>query len=247
VSFKDHFSGHAADYAASRPTYPDELFRYLASLASSHQLAWDCATGNGQAALSLAGYFEKVLATDASSGQIAAATAHAAVEYRVATAESPGLDAASVDIVTVAQALHWFDIPGFFTTCAEVLKPSGLLAVWCYGQCTISPQLDSIVSNLYEETLGSYWPTERRLVEEQYRSIQFPLTRLTDVPQFAMRLTWTAQQLLDYLSSWSATRRYMQERGNDPIHAISTEVQSAWGDSLEKVVTWPLTLIVCRK
>ncbi len=247
MTFKDHFSGHAAEYAAARPNYPDNLFAYLASLCANRDLAWDCATGNGQAALSLAAHFTNVLATDASSGQVQAAVPHPRIEYRVARAESPGIQSDTVDLISVAQALHWFAIPEFFAECERILKPGGLLAVWSYGQCTVTPEVDAIVTALYAETLDKYWPVERRLVEQRYQSLEFPMQVVDDLPEFRMQQHWSANQLLGYLASWSATQRYIAEQGHDPVAAIAEQLRSAWEGSLEKAVTWPLTLFVCRK
>ena len=247
VSFKDHFSGHAAAYAAARPGYPDGLFSFLAAMSPAQDLAWDCATGNGQAAVGLATYFSRVIATDASSGQIDAAQAHPTIDYRVAPAENAALVAGSVDLITVAQALHWFSVAEFFASCKQALKPEGLLAVWCYGQCTVTPAVDDLVAKLYSGTLDNYWPEERRLVEQGYSSVVFPFSRVKQIPKFAMRVTWTAAQFLDYLSSWSASQRYLADKGSDPVAAIADELHLAWGEPLEKPVSWPLTLIVCRK
>jgi ubiquinone/menaquinone biosynthesis C-methylase UbiE len=153
--FKDHFSKQAADYAKFRPRYPKELFRRLASIAPDTQLAWDCATGTGQAAIELAEFFDRVIATDASEKQIANAERHPRVEYRAATAEESGLDAASVDLVTVAQALHWFDLDRFYAEVRRVLKPQGLLAATAYKLAKISPEIDLIVNHYYSDIVGS--------------------------------------------------------------------------------------------
>ena len=247
MSFKDHFSGHAADYAAARPDYPEALFAFLAAICDEHGRAWDCATGNGQAALGLSKYFARVVATDASAEQIAAATPHPGIEYRVTPAEKADLPANVFDLITVAQALHWFDQSGFFATCDRVLKPSGILAVWSYRQCTVNAAVDTVVSHLYGETLDAWWPPERRLVEEQYQSVDFPFTRVRNPPDFNLSKRWTVDQFLAYLRSWSATQRYMAEQGSDPVAEVEQAVRKGWGESLEKAVQWPLTLIVCRK
>ena len=247
MTFKDHFSGHAEDYAAARPDYPDSLFAYLASLCAERELVWDCATGNGQAAAGLARYFKRVLATDASAAQIAAARPAAGIEYRVAPAEQAGIAHNSLDLVTVAQALHWFNMPEFFACCEQALRPAGVLAVWSYGPCTIDAEVDAIVGQLYGDTLGEYWPPERRMVEQRYASVEFPLTAVTGVPDFALTLNWTVGQLLAYLRSWSATQRYIAEQSSDPVAGIEGSLHQAWGGALEKAVQWPLTLIVRRK
>ncbi|HEY6066574.1 MAG TPA: class I SAM-dependent methyltransferase, partial [Thermoanaerobaculia bacterium] len=178
-SFPDHFSGVAGAYAEHRPRYPDRLFEWVAGLAPRRELAWDCATGNGQAALGLADHFERVIATDASPAQIAAAVPHPRVEYRVAPAESSGLAAESADVVTVGQALHWFDRPAFYAEVRRVLRPGGVLAAWTYGHCLLGdPSADAAMRRFYSETVGPCWPPERALVDEGYRSIELPFEEI---------------------------------------------------------------------
>lgn len=163
MRFKDHFSGHAGQYARFRPRYPEALFSYLALLAPVREFAWNCATGNGQAAIGLAAHFERVIATDASSQQIESAEPHARVEYRVAPAENSRLPADSIDLVTAAQALHWFDIPAFFAEAQRVLKPGGVTAVWAYNLLRISPEVDALVNRFYLETTAAFWPPNAQL------------------------------------------------------------------------------------
>jgi ubiquinone/menaquinone biosynthesis C-methylase UbiE len=176
---KDHFGRVAGEYATFRPHYPDTLYQWLASIAPNHRLAWDAGTGNGQAAVALADYFSRVLATDFSVGQIGQAIAHPRIEYRVAPAEQSGLDDQSADLVTVAQALHWFDIPAFFTEVERVLVPSGVVAAWTYGVVHAdSTETDQILNDFYYREIGPWWPENRRLVEEGYQTIAFPFHRL---------------------------------------------------------------------
>ena len=241
--FKDHFSGHAERYAAARPRYPDALFAHLAELCASRECAWDCATGNGQAALALAGRFDRVIATDASEEQVRAAPRHPRVEFRVAPAEASGLAADSIDLVTVAQALHWFDVERFFAEAKTVLRPGGILAYWCYGLCEITPDCDAVVQAAYEH-VDDYWPPERVIVEGGYRDIRPPLPVVT-VPEFRMRLDWTAEQMLGYLETWSATQRYVRARGEDPLADFAPRLRDAWGSGV-RPVRWPIHLTVVR-
>ena len=154
TKFKGHFSGHAVEYAKFRPHYPDELFEYLALISPRHELAWDCATGNGPAAVGLARHFDSVIATDASAQQIASAELNDRISYRVAPAEASGIDSASVDLILVAQALHWFDIDRFFTEAKRVLKENGALAISSYNVLEIAPEIDAIIWEFYRETTG---------------------------------------------------------------------------------------------
>ena len=243
TGFKDHFSAQSAGYARHRPSYPGELFAYLAGL-SGRRLAWDCATGNGQAALSLAQYFERVIATDASKAQIGAAVSHPGVSYRVATAEQSGLDADSVDLVTVGQALHWFETDLFFAEVSRVLVRGGVVAAWCYELCSVSPRCDAIVGRLYTDIVGPFWPPERRLIEDRYAGIVFPGTRLV-VPDFEMTARWTVDDMLGYLRTWSACQRYRREHGDDPVGLIEDELRTEWGKE-QQTVRWPLMMRVAR-
>jgi SAM-dependent methyltransferase len=244
MTFKDHFSGHADRNGAFRPTYPAGLFEYLASLCPSHDLAWDCATGNGQAALALTPHFRSVVATDASERQIAQARPHHKITYSVAPAERTPLPDASVDLVTVAQALHWLDLPSFYAEVRRVSVPGGVIAVWCYQLHTIGPEVDAVVHRLYTEILGDYWPPERRLVEEGYRTLPFPFAEVAP-PPFEMVQAWDLPRLLSYLGTWSSSQRYRAQVGTDPIDLIRADMEAAWGGpSQVREVVWPLHLRV---
>lgn len=246
VTFNDHFSSRAADYAVFRPRYPDALFEFLASESPARDLAWDCATGNGQAAIGLAAYFARVVATDASDAQIARAAAHQRVEYRVAVGDNSGLPDQSADLVTVAQALHWLDRAAFFPEARRVLVPGGLIAVWCYGQVHIEPAVDAVLRRFYSETVGPYWPPERPHVDNGYRTIQFPFDEQT-TPSFAIDRLLTLDELAGYLRTWSATRRYMERHGVDPVGDVIAEVAPIWGDpSAQRAARWPLSVRVGR-
>lgn len=242
--FKDHFSEQSAAYARHRPRYPAELFRFLASCTRGHALAWDCATGNGQAAVALSEYFDKVVATDASVGQIGAAIEHPEVDYRVATAEDSRLDHATVDLVTVGQALHWFNTTRFFAEAKRVLVPGGLLAAWCYELCHVNDHCDAIVAELYTGIVGAFWPPERRLIEARYASIEMPGSRV-DAPEFNMSAVWSVGDMLGYLRTWSACSRYRKEHGTDPVSLVETALRDTWGNDV-RVVAWPLTLFARR-
>ncbi len=242
--FKDHFSGHAASYAAFRPGYPPALFRFLADASDARRLAWDCATGNGQTAVALADYFDRVIATDASAAQIAAARAHPKVRYGVATAEDSGLDDGSVDLITVAQALHWFDLDRFFVEASRVLVPGGVLAAWSYGLCRVEPAVDALVLALYRQ-LEPYWPPERRLVDEGYRGVELPMPAIHR-PRLEMTVRWDAGAMLGYLRTWSASQRCLREQGADPVAAIADRLHSAWG-AAGRDVRWPLAIKLGRK
>ena len=248
MTFKDHFSGLAAQYAEFRPRYPGALFDFLARTSPARTRAWDCACGSGQATLDLAERFDAVVATDASASQVAAAPPHPRVTYAVARAEQSGLDSASLDLVTVAQSLHWFDLPLFYAECERVLRPDGVLAVWTYGVPRLNDaNLDRILQTYYWQTVGTYWPPERRHVEDGYRSLPFPFKEISG-PSLSMRENWTLAQFLGYLRSWSATGRYVDVHGTDPVAALNDELGPLWGEvQRARAVSWPLSLRLGRK
>jgi ubiquinone/menaquinone biosynthesis C-methylase UbiE len=245
--FADHFSGCAEGYAEFRPGYPDELFELLASLAPSRRLAWDCATGSGQAAVPLAARFERVVASDASPAQIAEAQQHPSIEYHVGRAEESGLPDASCDLVTVAQALHWFDVDVFHAEAVRVLVPDGLLAEWSYGPLALDAPLDAVMRVFYAETVGPYWPKERAHVDAGYRDLPFPLPRLP-MPDLALKAEMTLAALLGYVSTWSAVQAFRAAEGKDPLPQLQQELQALWGPAgRTHHVRWPLVLRVGRK
>lgn len=246
TGFKDHFSSHAEAYARSRPGYPPALFAHLVSLAPSHQLAWDCATGNGQVAIGLARHFDRVVATDASAAQIDHAFRHERIAYRVEPAEATSLDAASVDLVAVGQALHWFDLDRFYAEVRRVLRTGGVIVAWCYGRCTVAPDIDAIIDRYYVEIVGPYWPPERIFVESGYRTLPFPFARVP-LPAFDMQAEWTADELLAYLGTWSATKRFEAHHGRDPRDEIAEPLVNAWGSRhLRRRMEWPLSFLAGR-
>jgi SAM-dependent methyltransferase len=242
--FKDHFSGHAVEYAKFRPHYPDELFEYLASISPRHELAWDCATGNGQAAVGLARHFDSVIATDASAQQIESAEPNDRISYRVASAEASGIESASVDLILVAQALHWFDLDAFFAEAKQVLKEDGVLAISSYKVLEIAPEIDAIIWKFYRETTGPFWPPERELVETDYKDIKFPFAELPPIP-FEMRQRWNLDQLAGYLRTWSATQKFIAARGFDPVDSVLKKLRTVWQNPEEVCnIKWPLHLRV---
>jgi SAM-dependent methyltransferase len=242
MTFKDHFSGHAKAYASFRPGYPPALFDFLASLPHRRGTVWDAGTGNGQAALGLAERFERVIGTDPSTQQLEHAAPHPRVEYRVAPAESSGLPDASVDLITAAQAFHWFDFERFFAEARRVLTPGGAVAVWTYNLARVSPEVDAWTDRMARGIVGPWWPPERKWVDEEYRTIPFPFPEV-EPPALAFEAQWDLGRYLSYVRTWSAFQRYSRETGEDPIAATRDEIESAWGTPLEeRTIVWPIFL-----
>jgi ubiquinone/menaquinone biosynthesis C-methylase UbiE len=241
-TFHDHFSSVANRYADFRPRYPAVLFDYLATLVPRDSLVWDCAAGNGQATVDLAERFARVVATDASREQISSARAHPKIEYRVAPAEQSGLPDGSVGLLTVAQALHWFDFERFYAEVRRVLKPGGVLAVWAYGIAEVEGEAaNRLTQDYYANTVGPYWPPERRLVEEGYRTIPFPFAEIP-TPAIRMETRWTLEQLAGYFSTWSATNRFIKATGRNPLEPLMQELAQVWGDpNVPRLIVWPLS------
>ena len=244
----DHFSRLAPAYASCRPHYPESLFDHLAGLVRRHDLAWDCAAGSGQAAIPLARRFKRVLATDISAAMLGQAAPTPGVEYRVAPAEASGLGDASADLVTVAQALHWLDQERFYREAVRVLAPGGVLAVWTYGNQQLDdPLLDQVLRRFYHEIVGPFWPPERRHVESGYRTLSFPFPEL-GAPPLAMEEFWSLTQLLGYVGTWSATQRFREAEGHDPLGQLGEDLARHWGDpSLARRIRWPLSLRAGRR
>ncbi len=238
----DHFSHQSAEYSLYRPTYPDKLFQFLAKLCLSTDTAWDCATGNVQAAIGLTPYFRNIIASDTSSEQISRAQPHEKIDYLVACAERSGIESASIDLIMVAQALHWFDFEAFYREAKRVLKPDGVLVVVSYQLPRINPDIDAIIDGFHSDILGKYWPPERRHVDTAYRDIPFPLQEITP-PWLEIEHDWTLTQFLGYLRSWSAVVQFEKEQKQNPIDLIKSDLSALWpAADPQKCVCWPLTI-----
>ena len=245
ASFADHFSAHAGEYAAHRPTYPAGLIASLASHCAGRALAWDAGTGSGQAAVLLAAHFERVLATDASAEQIGHAQVHPRVEYRLALAHDSGLPSHSADLVTAAQALHWFDLPRFYAEVRRVLRPGGIVAAWCYGKVTIAPDVDPVVERFYAGRVARYWPPERRHVEAGYRDLEFPFEELP-AADWSLESELTRDEFLGYVATWSSVAGARKAEGVDPMVEFERDLVDAWPDGRRRLVSWPIALRVGR-
>lgn len=245
MSFKDHFSRQSAAYSRYRPGYPPELIDWVASQAPDRRLAVDCATGNGQAALALAGRFESVVALDGSLSQLLNATPAPNVAYVAAIAERLPLTDRSVSLVAAAQAAHWFDFRRFHAECRRVLVPGGVVAAWAYEKFRVDAAVDAVVDDFYENVVGAFWPPERRYVQQGYRTLPFPW-REAKVPAFVLETDWDLGQVLGYLASWSSVQRYKDHHGCDPLLALRNPLESAWGEAGPRRLNWPIHLRLGR-
>lgn len=247
TEFKDYFSSGSDSYKRFRPLYPQALYDYLASISPSQKEAWDVGCGNGQAALELSKRFQQVHASDASAEQINQAQPAENLTYHVSPAESIEADDNSLDLITVAQAIHWFDHPRFFNEVNRTLKPGGVLAAWGYQLLYTDTELDPIIEHFHSEIVGPYWPKERALLDNSYSKISFPYPRLTP-PEFFMEASWEFGHLLGYLNTWSAVKQYEKNLGHNPVEEEFETLKSGWGDTKQsKAIFWPLILYIGKK
>lgn len=240
MAFQDHYSAYAADYLEHRPVYPGRLFEFLASLAPARDLAWDAGTGSGQAATGLARHFAQVHATDPSEGQLAEAPPHPRVTYRRGDEGESGLPGASCDLVTAAQAAHWFDMDRFAAEARRVARTRAVVAVWGYGLCTIGAGIDPIIRRFYTESVGAFWPAGRRHIDQAYRSLQFPFPEVA-FPDLVIEALLDLPGLCGYIRTWSAVHRKAKAEGGDPVTPLIGELALPWGDpAVRRPVRWPL-------
>jgi SAM-dependent methyltransferase len=246
ASFKDHFSRQAADYSRYRPGYPAALIDWIVSRAPARDLAVDCATGNGQAAVALAAHFDAVLAVDGSRAQLERAQPHPRVRYECAMAEHLPVPDRSVSLVTAAQAVHWFDFDRFHAECRRVLRPGGVLAAWTYEKFRAGAAIDAAMDRFYNDVIGPYWPPERRYVDEAYATLPFPWAE-ERAPAFSLSTEWTLEQVLGYLATWSSVQRFRESHpGDDPLSELAVELATLWPADSTLRLNWPVHLRVGR-
>jgi ubiquinone/menaquinone biosynthesis C-methylase UbiE len=237
---EDCFIKQAEIYAQHRPRYPEALFKYLAELCPAHELAWDCGTGSGQAASGLVKFFKRVIASDLNPNQIKHAELHEKILYQVSSAEKADLETQSADLITVAQALHWFKLSHFYSEARRILKPGGILATWCYRLPAISPAIDETIKRYYEVVVGPYWSDRMQFVHDRYQTIPFPFEELPP-PHGEMNTSWNFNEIIGFLDSWSSTLKFMEMRGYHPLDDIKEDLQDAWGNPAQKrLVQFPL-------
>jgi len=237
---KDLFSSHANQYAAFRPTYPKELYDFIFSHVTSFTTAWDAGTGNGQVARYLSKRFEKVIATDLSAKQLENAYQAENIFY-FQTKETNMFASQRFDLVCIAQAIHWFDREKFYAEVKRVAKPETVIAVWGYGLLSINSEIDMLIKDFYKNVIGPYWDEERKLIDEEYKTISFPFSEIK-TPEFAFSFQWTIAELQGYLNTWSSVQKYIiMENQSNPVGKLIDKIRPLW--TLEKMeVKFPLFL-----
>lgn len=237
---KDNFSRQAAAYSQFRPHYPAAMIEYIMDFVGDKNCALDVATGNGQVAVLLSPYFDQVFATDISARQLENAVVKSNIVYSQQSAERTYFKDKSFDLITVAQAIHWFAFDDFYSEVYRILKPKGIFAVLGYGLFATNTHSDAILNHYYHEIVGPYWDTERKYIDAHYQTIPFPFEKI-EVKSFENHFVWTFDQLVGYLKTWSATQHYKDKNDADPIALIHDELKISW-DKSNQQVTFPLLL-----
>ncbi|MBA2709846.1 MAG: class I SAM-dependent methyltransferase [Tatlockia sp.] len=245
MKYIKHFSQKANNYLRFRPVYPDDLFKYLNNLVPVPHLAWDCGAGNGQAAIALTKYFDQVIATDVNFEPLEAAPKLEKINYICCLAEKTPIKSNSVDLITIAQALHWFDFELFYKEVKRVAKETALIAAWCYSLGGFNSAVDLVISKFYKDILGDeYWPERRSYIDQEYQTIPFPFPKITS-PSFFIQKEMNFSELLGYLNTWSALKEYELRNKTNPINLVAQELLTSWGNPFEKQkMVWPIHLLV---
>jgi ubiquinone/menaquinone biosynthesis C-methylase UbiE len=232
---KDNFSTLSDIYVKYRPTYPQELFDFILNYVKNKQAAWDCGTGNGQAAKELARYFEKVFATDISQKQIDKAYQASNIFYSVQPAEQTNFPDDTFDLITISQALHWFQFDKFYAEVKRVAKPGAWIAAWTYTLPGISPAIDELINHHHYNRLGKYWDNERKYVDDNYTTLSFPFSEI-QTPVFTIQLEWTLKELEGYLNSWSGLQKFIAANQFNPVDELIKQIQPYWEKEKMKIV-----------
>lgn len=243
---KDNFSVQAKGYSKFRPGYPKEMIAYLLSFVPDKNMALDVATGNGQVAAMLADYFKEVHAADISQNQLDHAIQKDNIMYSLQRAEGTNFADVQFDLITIAQAVHWFDFDAFYKEVSRILKPGGIVAVIGYGLFRSNAETEKIIARLYHDVLGSYWDPERGYLDENYTTIPFPYDEIYINKQFVSSYTWTFEQLIGYLETWSAVQHYIKKNNQNPLDIIKEELQDSWMKN-DRRVTFPILLRLGKK
>ena len=247
LKFHDLFSGHAKLYSEVRPGYPTEIYDFIAANVNHTEIAWDCGSGNGQAATKLAEIFSQVFATDSSAKQIEHAILHNNVSYSVQPSENTNFPDSIFDCVTVAQAIHWYDLKKFYNELHRTLKPGGLLCVWGYTWFNISDDIDDIVEKTLISSLKEYWAPQTKLLQDGYKDLILPYEQIT-VPSFKIVVHWDLTQIISYLHSWSPMKSYGEKHGDKGMDLLFEGMIEAWGPKIKKrKISMPIYMKASRR
>ncbi len=244
---KDLFSQSADQYRLFRPVYPEDLYEFIYRFVAENKTAWDCATGNGQAATVLAKHFDKVIATDIREQQINNAGFSSNLEYRKEAAEHSSLELESIDLITIAQAYHWFDFAAFAREARRVLKPQGIIAAWCY--ClprSENESVNEVIRHFYKDITAAYWDPERKYIDEKYATLPFPFFEIAN-PGFTINLRWTIEELKGYFNTWSAVKHYKERHSKNPIELVETALNKSWDTKAAMAFQFPIYLRLGKK
>jgi len=236
---KDNFSEQSHLYEKYRPVYPQSLYNFLLTLLNEKQAAWDCGTGNGQVAAELSKHFEKVFATDISAKQLEQAIRNQNIEYSIQSAEQTNFPDNKFDLITIAQAIHWFNFDVFYAEVKRTAKDNAVICAIGYGKLTISKQIDVLIDDFYKNTIGTYWDKERRYIDERYQTIPFPFEEI-ESPNFHIQVKWNLEHLIGYLNTWSAVKHYIKQHQHNPVVEFKMQIEQHWGESEILNVTFPL-------
>ena len=240
----DNFSKQAGGYKKFRPSYPDALYQRILQEVKARNHVWDCGTGNGQVAAALANYFTTVSATDISEQQLKQVTPHPAITYSICRAEKTNFLADTFDLITVAQAIHWFDFDEFYREAFRVSKPDGIIAVWGYGLIFFNDDTDALISNFYHKVTGPYWAPERKYIDEAYQTIPFPFEEINIAERFVIKQEFTLNQLGGYLNTWSSIQKFQEVNNYNPVGDLIKILQATWSEGAVKTATFPIFMHV---
>ena len=241
----DNFSTHGADYASFRPDSPQGIYDFLYAHVSRFDTAWNCGTGNGQIAAKLSEKFTRVYGTDISKDQLANAIQKDNITYCCERAEATSIPGGSVDLITVGQAIHWFDFDSFYKEARRVARPGALLAAWTYNLLRMTPAINAVLDHLYLNITHAYWDKERDYVDAAYATIPFPFDELK-TPELSIIKQYTLPQLIGYLGTWSGVRHYKEKEHKDPVSMVKKELAEAWGPEETHEVYWPVYVRAAR-
>ena len=236
----DNFSKQSAQYSLYRPRYPQALYEFLYSHISGKEAAWDCGTGNGQVAVELSRRMTHVWATDISENQLKQAPAITNITYIQTRAEQTDFPSNTFNLITIAQAIHWFDFEKFYQEVYRMAKPNALIAAWGYGLLHINSLLDPIVEAFYSDQIGNYWDSERKYIDEAYQTIPFPFKEIPS-PGFAIEVSWTLPELEGYFNTWSSVQKYMAKHQHNPVTPFIEQLRAHWQTPTDrKTIRFPV-------